>query len=162
MREAIKDTLCQVTGDVLEKLAFIFSFPEEGPQETDYASSVAACVSFAGPFTGTLIMAVSDDTLPELAGNMLGLDDNEASTEEQQHDALKELINVVCGNLLPAISGKQSIFNVNAPEIVGGDIASYLQTLSREEGTEPFAAKMSLDNGQCDILLFVKGKMPSE
>jgi len=163
MTEQIKETLCHVTGDVLEKLAFIFSFPEEGSEETDYGSSVAASVSFAGPFTGTLIMAVSNDTLPELTGNMLGLDDNESTTVEQQHDALKELINVVCGNLLPVISGRQSIFNVNAPQIITENIASYLQSLSEENGAAaPFAAKLSLDGGECDILLFIKGKFPPE
>ncbi len=163
MTEQIKETLCRVTGDVMEKLAFIFSFPEEEREETDYGSSVAASVSFAGPFTGTLIMAVSNATLPELTGNMLGLDDGEETTGEQQHDALKELINVVCGNLLPAISGKQSIFNVNAPQIVSEDIASYLQSLSEEnEGAEPFDARLSLDDGECDILLFIKGKFPPE
>lgn len=153
-KEQIKDTLYHVAEDVLEKLAFIFSFPEDERDQMDYATTVSARVSFAGPFTGTLIMAVAAEALPELAGNMLGLDDDEETTTEQQHDALKELINVVCGNLLPAISGKQSVFNVNTPEIVPSG-----ESAITDDSPQPVSvAKMDLDEGQCDLILFIDGE----
>ncbi len=96
--------------------------------EITYDSAVAASVSFAGPFSGNLIMVVSGQILPELTGNMLGVDDNAETTLEQRHDALKELINVICGNLLPTIAGKHSIFNVNAPVILPGERNLILKT----------------------------------
>ena len=158
MNEEIKETLYNVAEDVLEKLAFIFSFPEDERENMDYGVAIGARVSFAGPFTGTLVMAVSAEALPELAGNMLGLEDDEETTLEQQQDALKELINVVCGNLLPAISGKQSVFNVNPPEIIDqGD------PVITTDGPQPIAvAKMDLEDGQCDLLLFVDGQLPAQ
>lgn len=156
MKQQIKETLYRVAEDILEKLAFIFSFPEEERESIDYDSAVAARVSFRGPFTGTLVMVVSDQILPELAGNMLGLDDGEVSTLDQQHDALKELINVICGNLLPAVAGKQSIFNVDAPEIISKD-----EPILSGDGPDPVAiARMDLDDQQCDLLFFTDGEIP--
>jgi len=158
MNEEIKGTLYNVAEDVLEKLAFIFSFPEDERENMDYNAAMGAKVSFTGPFTGTLIMAVSLEALPELAGNMLGLEDDDETTLEQQQDALKELINVVCGNLLPAISGKQSVFNVNPPEIM-----SHNDSVVADDAPSPVAiAKMDLDDGQCDLLLFVDGQFPAQ
>ncbi|OQY57703.1 MAG: hypothetical protein B6245_15690 [Desulfobacteraceae bacterium 4572_88] len=158
MKEKIKETLYHVAEDVLEKLAFIFSFPEDERESIDYEAAVAVRVSFDGPFSGTLILALSTEALPELAGNMLGLDDVEETTVADQHDALKELINVICGNLLPAISGKQSIFNVDTPEILGKD-----DSIADHDRHDPIAiAKLDLDEVQCDLLLFVDGDISTE
>jgi len=153
-KEQIKETLYNVAENVLEKLAFIFSFPEDERDQMDYTTAVATRVSFAGPFSGSLVMAVAAEALPELAGNMLGIDEDEETTTEQQHDALKELINVVCGNLLPAISGKQSVFNVNTPEIVPEG-----ESIIKDDRPQPVSvAKMDIDEGQCDLLLFIDGE----
>jgi len=154
----IKKRLHRVAEEILEKLAFMFSFPEEENGGIDYDSSVAASVSFAGPFSGNLIMVVSGQILPELTGNMLGVDDNAETTLEQRHDALKELINVICGNLLPTIAGKHSIFNVNAPVILPGGTK-----FDSEDGREPVSAvRLSIEDEPCDILLFVKDGIPPE
>ncbi|MDM8522779.1 chemotaxis protein CheX [Desulfococcaceae bacterium HSG8] len=162
MKEQIKDTLYSVAEEVLEKLAFIFSFPEDERDQIDFDSAVAARVSFIGPFKGTLVMIVSTQALPELTGNMLGLENNEETTTEQQYDAVKELINVICGNLLPSIAGKETVFNVDPPEIVKytDDV---LKPFSAENGkpAEPASvARLDLDEGECDLFLFVDGQLP--
>ncbi|OQX27937.1 MAG: hypothetical protein BWK80_02820 [Desulfobacteraceae bacterium IS3] len=150
--EQIKETLYNVAGEVLEKLAFIFSFPEEEREPMDYSDAVIARVSFTGPFKGTLTMAVSAEVIPEIAGNMLGLEDNFDSTKEQQGDALKELINVICGNLLPVIAGKQTVFNVEAPGIIAADEI----TVSGNAPGPPSVAKLDMDDGQCDLMLYIE------
>lgn len=154
MNQQINRILGQITEDILEKLAFIFSSPEEEIDSIDKASSITGRVSFTGPFTGVLEMSISESALPELAGNMLGIDEDETTVELQQ-DALKELINVVCGNLLPAIAGKEIIFNVDAPQIVSSDDSA---TSERDVESE---VKLELEEGQCDILLFLDGDIPS-
>ncbi|MCP4108482.1 MAG: chemotaxis protein CheX [Desulfobacteraceae bacterium] len=156
MKQQIKETLYRVAEDILEKLAFIFSFPEEERESIDYDSAVAASVSFKGPFTGTLVMAVSEHILPELAGNMLGVENPDDTTLDQQHDALKELINVICGNLLPSVAGKEIVFNVDAPVIISKD-----EAILRGDGPDPVAvARMDLDDQQCDLLFFIDGDIP--
>ena len=163
MAEKLEAVLYQVTEEVLEKLAFIFSFPEEERDRMDYSAAVAASVSFVGPFGGVLIIVISNEALPELAENMLGID--EETTREQQYDALKEMINVVCGNLLPLISGKKSVFNVDAPQIIDHDIDEFCQNIcGRDDETVSPAgmARLALDDGQCDNLLFVEGQLPDD
>jgi hypothetical protein len=75
--------------------------------------TAAAQVTFAGPFTGKVVLAVEEAMLPGLAANMLGVD--EAPTAAEQSDALGELTNVLCGNLLPMIAGSQHVFLLDAP-----------------------------------------------
>jgi len=150
--EQIKETLYSVAEEVLEKLAFIFSFPEEEREPMNYSDALIARVSFTGPFRGTLTMAVSTEVIPEIAGNMLGLEDNLDATTEQQYDALKELINVICGNLLPAIAGKQTVFNVEAPNIISAD-----DIMIGEDAPKPSSvAKLDMDDGQCDLTLYIE------
>ncbi len=155
MKEQIRKTLHRVTEEVLERLAFIFSFPAAdrgvpaaGQGLLNRTEVITGCVSFEGPFTGTLAIAISRESLPELAGNMLGIDNSETRPEHQQ-DALRELLNVICGNL---IAGKRAIFNVGTPRITDEAF---------EE--EPVAlAKLSLEVGECDIYLFITGEIPAE
>lgn len=144
-----KETIYQVAEDVLEKLAFLFSFREEERHSMDYGSAVVASVSFTGQFEGRLVMAISSEVLPELAANMLGIEE-ETSMEEQQ-DALKELINVVCGNLLPELAGRKKLFNVNAPQILSLDETQALAEEKRPAAT----AKLALEEGQCDLVLYL-------
>lgn len=150
MSEQLKDTLRQVAEDVMEKLAFLLSFgSEESSQSNTFA---AASISFSGSVTGTLIMAISDHILPQLAGNMLGLDDGEESTNEQQQDAVKELINVICGNLLPAISGKQHIFHIEPPRLVSEEIQTYIDALLlKDSNASLISVNLPLEDGECDL-----------
>lgn len=112
------ETVYRVAADTLESLALMFLVPEdESPQPRPRCNTYVAA-SFTGPFDGVLTLAVSDSILPELAANMLGLEDGHGATPEQQEDALKELANVVCGNLLPAIAGKEPVFHIGAPEVL--------------------------------------------
>lgn len=155
MKDQINKTLYQVAEEILERLAFILSFPEEGMEEIDYKTSVTARVSFSGPFSGNLVMAISSQILPELAGNMLGLDDASETTKDQQIDAFKELMNVVCGNLLPAIGGKESVFNVDTPMVVAES-----EPYPMEDVKAAGSARLTLEEGQCDLTLFVDGPIP--
>jgi len=47
---------------------------------------------------------------------MLG--DEYACTVEAQHDALGELGNVICGNVLPAVAGAAATFSLQPPRLV--------------------------------------------
>jgi hypothetical protein len=70
-------------------------------------------VAFSGPFTGRVVLVVEQAMLPGLAANMLGVDD--APSAAEQTDALGELTNVLCGNLLPMIAGSQHVFLLDGP-----------------------------------------------
>lgn len=151
----IEAILWQVAEEVMGKLAFMFSYPDDEPAEEIDApeAAVIASVSFKGIFDGKLEMLVSPGILPELAGNMLGIDDSETVTEEDQYDAIKELVNVICGNLLPELAGKQAIFKVGVPHICEEN---------RSIGEKPLAkVRMMVEDERCEIRLWVQGQLPA-
>jgi len=156
MNEKINEILARVAVETFEKLAFIFAFPSDEEDQIPTDSGITARVSFEGSFSGTLAMSVPGEVLLELTENMLGMGDGEEMTENQQHDALKEAINIVCGNLLPAIGGKESVFKIHAPEIITGAGA-----LGHGVEAEPISmARLDIDDSPCDLLLFVDGEIP--
>lgn len=155
MMDPIRRVLYRVTEEVLEQLAFIFSFPEEDRPPMEGADLIAARVAFSGPFNGALHLRVSPAIGPELTGNMLGVEP-EDTTPDQQQDAVRELVNVICGNLLPAIAGKRAVFNVDSPVLISESAAS------KEAGNIAAEARLSLEEGECDLRLLVDGELPPE
>ena len=156
MNEKIDNKILKVTAETLEKLVFMFASPYDPEKSTEGDPDIGVRVSFTGPFSGTLGMKVSGEVLSEIAVNMLGVDDEDETTPEDQSDALKETINIICGNILPVIGGKQAVFNIGAPMIIpeGEDIKG-------NDGEELVSdVKFSLDEGRCDLVLFVNGEIP--
>ncbi|MBW1900193.1 MAG: chemotaxis protein CheX [Deltaproteobacteria bacterium] len=150
MNERAKEILTTVSIETLKHLAFIFLSPEEENNGL-MSDSMAVGISFSGPFSGSLVLKMSPVIVLEQTSNMLGIDEDRVTTE-QQYDAMKETINVICGNLLPAISGNQVIFHIDVPEIVGKEN-------NIEEKAEALA-KLSVDDEQCECYLFVDGDLP--
>jgi len=110
--------LYQVAASTLEALAMMFLVTEdEAPIKGACESDQIVSVSFDGPFSGRLTLRVSESMLIELAANMLGLMDADDTTIDQRHDALRELANVICGNLLPKLAGVDPVFNIHQPEL---------------------------------------------
>ncbi len=142
--------LAEVAEVTFESLAFLIQMPEEFSDGTS-EPVVAATVTFAGPFAGTLMITASEGMLDELATNMLGMD-GEPPTDEQQTDAFKELLNVVCGNLLPVIAGTEAVFRVDSPTLADTcDIPD-------EFAGHPLWARSSLllDAGRAELALYVQ------
>lgn len=150
------EILSREAADTMEKLAFVFAFAGDDRTGFDDGSAVAVRVSFTGPFCGVLLMLVSSGILQELAANMLGIDEDETIEDSQRHDALKETLNVICGNLLPAIAGRQAVFNIDPPELVFPAV----EPDENHWGTPVAVARLGLDQGCCDLFLYVNGDWP--
>ena len=120
MPESLEAVLVGATQSALEKAAFMFAEP--GAPESvadDGAAPVVATVAFAGSHHGAFSLAFPARLLPVLAVNVLG--DDEPPDAATQRDALGELANIICGNVLPALNpeGKYSL----GPPAVGGSSA---------------------------------------
>ena len=126
-----------------EELGFVFP-TERLPEEGETYEKVRVCVRFSGAFSGELVLQVEPEVLPTLASNMLGM--FEEVEEEIQYDVLGELANVICGNALPSIAGKQEIFHLEAPEIM---------TNASEKRVPKAAAYLDLEEGKADVLLYL-------
>lgn len=149
MNEKAKEILTTVTIKTLKHLAFIFLSPEE-ENRGSMSESMAVCISFSGPISGRLVLKMSPVVGLELTANMLGIDED-IVTSEQQYDAMKETINVICGNILPAIAGNQTIFHIDVPDIVGNE--------NEIEEKSEAVAKLSVDDERCELYLFVDGDL---
>ena len=101
-----------------EELSFLLPAPEKDEEQGCGRPELVASVAFRGPFSGKVMASTSSNLLPVLTANMLG--EGEAPSAEQQEDALGEIANVVCGNLLPAIVGSQEVFQFEAPTVSSG------------------------------------------
>ena len=111
IREAIVHTL--------EEMGFLFAMEAE-PGEEKGADGVAVEVGFRGPYTGAVRLEMSAAVLPLLAANMLAMDGEPGRI--LQMDALGELANIVCGNVLPALAGPRAVFDLDRPSAVTGPL----------------------------------------
>ena len=153
MNDKVSKTMSRVAIETLEQLAYIFSSPSD---EIDMLTpnATVASVPFSGPFSGRLMMKIATLPVLELVANMLGIDENEIDSE-QKFDAVKEILNILCGNLLPEIAGNQDIFNIKIPYIISKE------ELIESENEEVFAATtLSIDDEMCSIYLFVDSDIP--
>lgn len=144
--------LIDETVSTLEKLAFVFASPNT--ERDGFAGGEYAVVEagFHGPFSGRLVMEFGMAGLTELAGNMLGIDEEEV-TDTLRVDALKEALNVVCGNLLPGIGGKTAVFDIDTPSESQRPTA---EAVSEAAGI----ARMEVDGSHCDMYLFIESGEP--
>jgi CheY-specific phosphatase CheX len=126
MCEDHTDVLMDVFSEVAENLAFMFVDP---PEEDEFPEPTGPCVraemGFVGPFTGTVSLAVPESLCPQIAANVLGLDPDDELVTAKPHDALKELLNVTCGNLLTRIAGDEPVFDLTVPEVISLDEESW-------------------------------------
>ncbi|KKM04439.1 hypothetical protein LCGC14_1764180 [marine sediment metagenome] len=147
--------LYRVAEDVLASLAFMLPMPPEEMSERsdeNCSRTWAASVGFTGHANGSVTLAVREEMLPQLAANMLGLPEGgpEASPQQQQ-DALAELANVICGNLLTEIWGAEPGCTPSPPRLLGqeqcGEVAC--------DHPPAASARLHLCEGSMELALFV-------
>ena len=156
MNKQLDEILWNVTEETFEALAFLLPMPE--PNEPfENCPAAAVSVRFHGPFDGKVIVTLPEAALGELACNMLGLDDDAVIPVDTQQDALKELANVVCGNLLPEIAGTTPVFNVDGPKLIDASAPESGEGLSPAAETRFF-----LDSGPASVELLTKEPIPME
>lgn len=149
INKAFDEEVFRVAAETIEALALMFLLPEE-EAAGDSGPRRAASVGFDGPFEGSVVVSISECLLPELAGNMLGQEDSIQSSAGQQEDALKELTNVICGNILPVIGGREPVFHVGTPIIVEEGQAGEVFDGQALTGK----ANMFLDEGTIQVFLY--------
>jgi len=146
----MRSPLLAAATTTFESLALLLPSSELTPAEAAAPAAYAVRVSFAGPFRGALEVRVTADVARSLAENMLGVNDADPALVR---DALGEVANVVCGNLLPDIGGREAVFHLSAPEPL--DAASTLGPSSYE-----LVASLGVDGGRADLALLLDPATP--
>ncbi len=145
------EPLKTVGEETFESLAFMLMMDDDMGESAGDENAVTARITFSGPFSGAVYLGASAGVLPAVAANMLGLDFDEAPDDAVQHDAFKELLNVICGNLLPRIAGAKAVFDVSPAEI----LAPGPLPLQHENCSLAGKTAMQLDEGKAELVLFV-------
>lgn len=113
MQNIMEQCLSQKLAATFEELALVCADTQLSVKQREAPVDVAMNVSFTGPLTGCLILRATTDILPAIADNMLGT--NGSASHSVLTDALGELANVLCGNLLPLVGGADAVFVLSAP-----------------------------------------------
>ena len=118
MQTKEKDVLNDVFCSVLEKLAFMFGDPVEKEDLPEAGEKyLEARIDFAGVMSGDLTLAAPADICVEISANILGVDEDDVPAMGQSDDALRELLNITCGNLVTAMAGEEAVFDLSPPVV---------------------------------------------
>jgi hypothetical protein len=146
--------LAETAGSAFEQLAFLMVDPDPA----DPADGAAALeptqprvmpdalrgmvVRFRGPTHGSLVVRADPGLMRTIAENILGeTDDPEPSL---QLDALGEVANVICGNLLPLVDDPAAEYRLDSP-LMEAD----------EPPIPPRASvRLSIEGGVAEVILY--------
>lgn len=118
-----KKALSDAFRNAVEQFAYMFAEPYEiAAPPPSPGPCLMAEMSYVGPISGTLTMVIPESLCPAIAANALGLDPDEDDVTAGAHDAIKELLNITCGQMLTALAGEEPVFDLTIPIISPFDI----------------------------------------
>jgi chemotaxis protein CheY-P-specific phosphatase CheC len=120
----------------------------EEQEQLPFAAGVS--VRFYGPKSGRLEVRVSANVAEALAGNMLGAES--AVDAQLQRDAFGELGNVLCGNVVSAMTNGVGVFHLHPPRHM--DAAALANDLEPNEES----IDIGLDEGRAQVRLFLSSR----
>jgi|GEM_PF-3327521 len=110
--------LTEMAFDMFERMGFLLGESADKadfrPDET--AGSVRGEIRFAGDLHGSLNIVTTEKLGRLLASNFLGLDEAQQAKDSEMADAIKEFLNVYCGNILAEITEKGENVDLLVPE----------------------------------------------
>jgi CheY-specific phosphatase CheX len=135
--------LLAAAATTFESLAMLPSSASLSAVEAAAPIAFGVRVDFEGPLRGRLELRVTADVACCVAENMLGLPIALDTDATLVRDALGEVANVVCGNVLPELAGRDAVFHLSAPYVCGAP-----------DGTpNDFALSLGVDGGRADLTL---------
>ncbi len=109
--------LTTVLSEVLADLAFMFT--DDGEFDPPVGERwLDTSISYQGSESGSLRLTCTNTFAAHLTANLLGMESGEETTEQESHDAVKEFMNIVCGQYVTAAFGTEDVFNLSIPEVL--------------------------------------------
>jgi CheY-specific phosphatase CheX len=156
MNNEWKAALSRAVRDVFENLCFMLPMATATgasvPPDPGSFSRVVLAVDFTGAGRGSLHLTLPDSMIASVASSMLGEDGPLELSE--QYDAVCELANIVCGNVLPLIAGERAVFDLASPRVIAtmhadlGDIFHAWARVLMDEGLVCAAISLELAGAQ--------------
>jgi CheY-specific phosphatase CheX len=110
-------TLTAIFSEVLANLAFMFTDDDQ----SDAAPGdiwLETTIGYEGPAKGTLVFRCTRSFSVLLAANLLGIDPEDATATRQCEDAVREFMNIVCGQFVTAMHGAQDVYDLTIPRTI--------------------------------------------
>ena len=150
MNNTMVNNLQQAAVLTFEELGMVFSSDECNEEQQNAPVEATVEVGFQGPRSGRLLVTVCGGILPSIALNMLG--DDEEPSQEELEDTLKEIANVICGNVLPSLDGPDAEYHIDPPHVLAGPLDENSTETSLVAKTQ-----VGLDEGRAEVSLFLAG-----
>lgn len=118
MNQKHNDIITESVVDIFEKVAFLFPVPVEESDDIsaeECTQNICLGIRFTGYANGDFIISLPKELTKEISANMLGIDEDDPDVEQKSIDAAKEILNIVCGNMLPKVYGDEPVFHLSAP-----------------------------------------------
>ncbi len=116
MQEQKTATLTTIFSEVLANLAFMFTEDDQA-EATPFDLWFDTSISYKGPHSGTLHFRCPAQFATLLATNLLGVECSDNGGYDEAEDAVKEFMNIVCGQLVTAMYGCDEVFNLTIPVV---------------------------------------------
>ena len=151
MKKQIEKILIESTVRTLEDLCFIYQEPELKDAQENLPLEAAAEVKYrSNDFTGKLLIETRGGLFSAIATNILSIDD---PSTKQKKDALGEIANIICGNVVPSLAGGGREYKIESPRPLSKD-----DLLKEEKQGKPLVEiTFNFNQGRADIKLFVDG-----
>ncbi|MBN2447850.1 MAG: chemotaxis protein CheX [Phycisphaerae bacterium] len=108
--------LSAIVSEVLADLAFMM--PDVEISATDQPEAdLRGDISYSGPTEGELSCWCTPGFALTLAASLLGTDPTNAEAHGDSEDAMRELLNVICGHLVTTRHGHEAVFNLSIPVV---------------------------------------------
>ena len=133
-----------------EELAMLF--PSEGltEEQAELPFTAGVSVRFYGPKSGRLEVRTSAGVVPAITENMLGAEG--AADARMQSDALGELGNVLCGNIVSSMTNGMGVFHLHPPRQME------VRHLSEEIEPNEECVDIGVDEGRVQVRLFLSSR----
>lgn len=150
-----RETLMTVVSDVLERFAFMFIEADDEKDLTEYQGEfLHSSITFTGRVQGSVSVTAPVELCSEMAANVLGIDLSEAEPTAGE-DAIKELVNIICGALTPALFSDKEVFDLTVPSLFRIDGSKW-----RELAADTENVRLWIDDKPLLITLMLVNEQP--
>jgi len=113
----VNEILRQVVLEVCSQLAFLMGeVVEPDAVACPGGEFVQGSIAFSGPKQGRLQAMMPIETASLLAYSILGIDESEPLEPGAAEDAVREVLNTICGRMITELYGESEVFNLTVPE----------------------------------------------
>lgn len=139
---------------VFESTAFAFVDPPlPETEEALQGDCIAYHIPFEGAFAGAILMKMGAALPDILTSNMLATEPDDAETKDQSMEAMGELLNIICGNVLPLIAGPVEEFILFSPRAISEKY--YQEFLDRKREENPVITNLIVEEVPVQVALVV-------